>query len=154
MSHSCLSLISIPLTSVKFHQALLKILGKICYLIILPQLIFFDLSFTFNPFLIFFFQSLCAQVFGNSKSTRSWASGVSRCSLPRFHITRESRDAVFPRQRSSRQCFSTRRWRRQHVDYFRTIATVEPEPPIIEVGSFAFVESRFCPSEVAERRFR
>lgn len=51
MSHSCLSLISIPLTSVKSHQALLKILGKNCHLIIFPQLIyFFDLSFTLIPF--------------------------------------------------------------------------------------------------------
>ena len=107
----------------------------------------------FTLSLIFFFQSLRAQVSGDSKSACPWSSGVSRCSVPRFHVTWEGRDAVFPRQLSSRQCLSTRGRRRQHVDHFRAFTTVELEPSIVDVGSFTFLESWFRPSEVTERRY-
>ena len=144
----------------KSHQALLKIPGKSRHLLYFaPTIHFFFLSLLptfcslFIPSFIFFFQSLRAQVSGNSKSACPWSSGVSRCSVPRFHVTWESRDAMFPRQPSSRQCLPTRGRRRQHVDHFRTFTTVKPEPPIIDFGSFTFVESWFRPSEVAERRY-
>lgn len=96
MSHSCLSLISIPLTSVKSHQALLKILGKNCHLIILPQLIFFfDLSFTLNPFFNLLLPVVMCTSFWKFKIHAFLGQRflpVQSTSLP--HYTRKSRCCV------------------------------------------------------------
>ena len=106
-------------------------------------------------FYIHFLQSLCTQISGNSESTCSWSSSISRGSLPRFHVTGASRNALFPGNVCSceRLPIPTRGWRRQHVDHLRAIPIVKPESPIISgFGSFTFLESWNCQSEVAQRR--
>lgn len=104
---------------------------------------------------IHFLQSLCTQISGNSESTFSWSSSISRGNLPRFHVTGASRNALFPGNVCSceRLPIPTRGWRRQHVDHLRAIPIVKPESPIISgFGSFTFLESWNCQSEVAQRR--
>ena len=94
MSHSCLSLILIPLMSVKFHQARLKILGKSRHLRMLQQLLisFFlflalHISFTLYPFFDLFLSVVTCTSFWKFKIR---ASLVQRCplvqctSLPRY----------------------------------------------------------------------
>lgn len=117
----------------------------------------------FSPFLfthlvswlIHFLQSLCTQISGNSESACSWSSCIFRGSLPRFHVTGASRNALFPGNVCSceRLPIPTGGWRRQHVDHLRAIPIVKPESSIISgFGSFTFLESWNCQSEVAQRR--